>query len=48
MDLQEACGGDPREWRRQACVELPALAKERGGTAFEPFLEALIRQGRER
>ena len=27
MDLQYACGGDPRERRRQALVELAASAK---------------------
>ena len=43
MDLQEACGGDPRERRRQA-----ALAAERDGAAFEPSPEALIREDRER
>ena len=28
MDLQEACGGDSRERRRQALAELAALKKE--------------------
>jgi len=48
MDLQEACGGDPRERRRQALAELAALAAERGGAAFEPPPEALILEDRER
>ena len=48
MDLQEACGGDPRERRRQALAELAALAAERGCNAFEPSPEALIREDRER
>ncbi len=29
-DLQQACGGDPRERRRQALADLQALAQERG------------------
>ena len=48
MDLQEASGGDPRERRRLALAELVALAKERGGSAFEPSPEALIREDSER
>jgi plasmid stability protein len=48
MDLKEACGGDPRERRRQALAELAALAAERDGAAFEPSPEALIREDRER
>ena len=48
MDLQEACGGNPRERRRQALAELAALAAERGCNAFEPSPEALIREDRER
>ena len=48
MDLQEACGGDSRERRRQALADLAALASERGGAEFEPSPEALIREDRER
>ena len=48
IDLPEACGGDPRERRRQVLVELAAWAEERGGTAFEPPQEALIREDSER
>jgi plasmid stability protein len=48
VDLQKACGGDPRERRRQALAELAALAEERGGASFEPSPEALIRKDRER
>ena len=48
MDLQEDCGGDPRERRRQALAELAALAAERGGAAFEPPPEALILEDGER
>jgi len=48
MDLQEACGGDPRERRRQALADLAALAAERDSAAFEPSPEALIREDRER
>ena len=47
MDLQEVCGGDSHERRRQALAELAALKKERGGAAFEPSPEALIREDRE-
>ena len=47
MELQETCGDDPRERRRQALAELAALAAERGGVAFEPSPEALIRENRE-
>jgi plasmid stability protein len=47
-DLQQACGGDPRERRRQALIELAALAQEEGTQSFDPSPEELIRQDRER
>lgn len=47
-DLQQACGGDPRERRRQALMELAVLAQEEGIQAFDPSPEDLIRQDRER
>ncbi len=47
-DLQQACGGDPRERRRQALTELQVLAKQAGGRPFEPSPEDLIRQDRSR
>ena len=47
-DLQQACGGDPRERRRQALMELAALAEEAGCQRFDPSPEDLIRQDRER
>ena len=45
-DLQQACGGDPRERRRQALTELQVLAEQAGGRPFEPSPEDLIRQDR--
>ncbi|MCT0217068.1 hypothetical protein KQ298_12145 [Synechococcus sp. CS-1330] len=47
-DLQQACGGDPLERRRQALAELQGLANERGGQHFDPAPEELIRQDRSR
>ncbi len=47
-DLQQACGGDPRERRRQALVDLQALADEQGKRPFDPSAEELIRQDRSR
>jgi plasmid stability protein len=47
-DLQEACGGDPRERRRQALADLQALAEDQGRRAFDPSPEELIRQDRSR
>ena len=47
-DLQQACGGDPRERRRQALADLQALADERGRHPFDPAPEELIRQDRSR
>ena len=46
IDLEEACGGDSRERRRQALADLQELAKEQAGRCFEPSPEALIRQDR--
>jgi len=45
-DLQQACGGDPRERRRQALADLQGLADERGKQGFDPAPEELIRQDR--
>lgn len=47
-DLQQACGGDPRERRRQALADLQELADERGRQRFDPAPEELIRQDRSR
>ncbi|EDY38289.1 hypothetical protein CPCC7001_1168 [Cyanobium sp. PCC 7001] len=47
-DLQQACGGDPRERRRQALADLEALAVEQAGQPFDPPPEDLIRQDRSR
>ena len=47
-DLQQACGGDPRERRRQALSDLQALANEQGRRCFDPAPEDLIRQDRSR
>ena len=47
-DLQQACGGDPRERRRQALADLQALAIEAGKPVFHPSPEELFRQDRER
>jgi plasmid stability protein len=47
-DLQQACGGDPRERRRQALMELAVLAQVEGIQPFDPSPEDLIRQVRER
>ena len=46
--MQQACGGDPRERRRQALADLQALAIEAGKPVFHPSPEELIRQDRER
>jgi plasmid stability protein len=45
-DLQQACGGDPRERRRQALADLLVMAEEPGRRPFEPSPEELIRQDR--
>jgi plasmid stability protein len=47
-DLQQACGGDPRERRRQALADLQALAEEQGRRPFDPCPEEWIRQDRSR
>ena len=47
-DLQQACGGDSRERRRQALVDLRNLAQEQGRRSFSPSPEELIRQDRSR
>lgn len=47
-DLQQACGGDPRERRRQALMELAVVAKEEVIQPFNPSPEDLIRLDRER
>lgn len=48
IDLQAACGGDPRQRRRQALADLQALAAEQGVGGFDPSPEELIRQDRSR
>ena len=47
-DLQQACGGDPRERRRQAVAGLQALARQENLAPFDPAPEELIRQDRSR
>ena len=47
-DLQQACGGDGRERRRQALADLQALALAAGTPVFDPSPEELIRQDRVR
>ena len=47
-DLQQACGGDSRERRRQALDAFKALADRRGCEPFDPSPEELIRQDRAR
>ena len=47
-DLQQACGGDPRERRRQAVADLQALARQEKLAPFDPPPEELIRQDRSR
>ena len=47
-ELQQACSGDGRERRRQALVDLQALAIAAGTTVFDPSPEELIRQDRAR
>lgn len=47
-DLQQACGGDPRERRRQALADLQALAVKDNLRPFDPSPEELIRQDRSR
>lgn len=47
-DLEQACGDDPRERRRQALAELQGLADEQGSQRFDPTPVELIRQDRSR
>ena len=47
-DLQQACGGDPRERRRQAVAGLQALTRQENLGPFDPPPEELIRQDRSR
>ena len=47
-DLQQACGGDHRERRRQAVADLQALARQENLAPFDPTPEELIRQDRSR
>jgi plasmid stability protein len=47
-DLQQACGGDGRERRRQALADLQALALAAGTPVFDPSPEELIREDRAR
>jgi len=47
-DLQQACGGNPRERRRQALADLQAWATLEKLAPFDPSPEDLIRQDRDR
>jgi len=47
-DLQQACGGDGRERRRQALADLQALALAAGTPVFNPSPGELIRENRAR
>lgn len=47
-DLQQACGGDPRERRRSALADLQAWATEEKLVPFDPSPEELIREDRSR
>ncbi len=47
-DLQQVCGGDPRERRRQALADLQALARQENLVPFDPSPEELIREDRSR
>jgi plasmid stability protein len=48
VDLQQACGGDPRERRLQALKALQAMAQQLPPRRFDPSPEELIRQDRDR
>jgi hypothetical protein len=48
VDLQQACGGDPRDRRQQALKTLQALAEQQPLRRFDPSPEELIRQDRDR
>ena len=43
-----ACGGDPRERRRQAIADMQAFASQQGVEKFDPSPEDLIRLDRSR
>lgn len=47
-DLQQACGDDPHERRRQALADLQAWATQEKLAPFDPSPEDLIRQDRAR
>ena len=48
VDLQQACGGDPRERRQHALNALQAMAQQLPPRPFDPSPEELIRQDRDR
>jgi plasmid stability protein len=48
LDLQQACGGDPRARRADALDALQQLAQQEGALHFDPSPEELIRQERNR
>jgi plasmid stability protein len=48
VDLQQVCGGDPRERRQQALNALQAMARQLPPRRFDPSPEELIRQDRDR
>lgn len=47
-DLQEICGGDSRERRREALRDLQVMAKQKPVPRFDPSPEKLIRLDRDR
>jgi len=48
IDLQEICGGDSRERRREALRDLQVMAKQKPVQRFDPSPEELIRLDRDR
>ncbi len=48
IDLQEICGGDSRERRREALRDLQVMAKQKPVQRFDPSPEELIRFDRDR
>lgn len=48
IDLQEICGGDSRERRREALRALQVMAKQKPVQRFDPSPEELIRLDRDR
>ena len=48
VDLQQTCGGDARERRRQALEALKGVAEQQPTRVFDPAPEELIRQDRAR